>query len=57
MAMSILLGLKTKISIKLFQDSRFSRTLISTRSAAGVTGSTIFALKGQRRNELFTDDF
>ena len=52
--MSRLLGLKKSIFL---QDSRFSITLVRTGSAAGVTGTTIFVLQGQRRNGIFTDEF
>ena len=42
---------------KHLQDSRVSITLVSTGSTAVVAGPTIFVLKGQRRNGLFTDEF
>ena len=38
------------------QDSRVSVTAVRTGSSNGVTGTTIFALKGQRRHGLFTDE-
>ena len=38
------------------QDSRVSITLVRTGIAAGFTGPTIFVLKGQQCNVLFTDD-
>ena len=54
---SRLLGLQTKISMFFLQDSRVSITFICTGSADGVTGTTIFVLKGQRRNGIFTYEF
>ena len=56
--MSRLLGLQKKRCIKTFlQDSRVSITLVSTGSAAGVTGPTIFVLKGKLCHGLFKDEF
>ena len=52
---SRLLGLKK--SMNFFHDSRVSITLVQTGSAAGVTGLTIFVLKGQQCNGIFIDEF
>ena len=57
MAMSILLGLQTKRRTIFLQDSRVYINLVHTGSSSGVTGTTIFVLKGQRSNRLFTDEF
>ena len=56
-AMSKLLGVQKKISILFLQDGRFSITIVCTESYSGVTVPTIFLLKGQRYNGIFTDEF
>ena len=44
-----IIGSKNKNKHELFlQDSIFSITVVRTERAAGVTGTTIFVLKGQR---------
>ena len=42
---------------KIIQDSRVSITLVRTGRADGVTGPTIFLLKGVRRNSEFRMNF
>ena len=52
-----IIGSAKKRSMIFLEYSRVFITLVRTGSAAGVNGHTIFVLKGQWRNGIFTDEF
>ncbi len=42
---------------KLLQDCRCSITVVRTGTASGITGPTIFLLKGTKHRNNFNDDY